>query len=249
MAMKFVRATTLFVLSWLCISCGSTPTKNRLDLEPAEVGLLSSDAFIPVISKDKDGLPLPYQPAPDPYSSQKGRIDKDAIVQFIESKRHFSSGNDKQASSIASSLIESEPKLSGPWVVLGDVAFRKEEFIEAEDHYLKAIQININNINAYLKLALAQRKQGKYLIAQNTYVAALEQWSDFPEAHLNLAVLYDLYLNHPIRAQRHYEAYQFLTDGRDAVASKWLAEINQRTGMSFNLKVGDDKRPEVVSNE
>ena len=84
--------------------------------------------------------------------------------------------------------------------------------LPAKSDYEEAIRINKDNVNAYLRLALAQRELGEFILAQNTYSEALAIWPDFPEAHLNLSILYDLYLNHPIRAQEHMEAYQFLTN-------------------------------------
>ena len=38
-------------------------------------------------------------------------------------------------------------------------------------------------------------------------------------------------MNQPEQAQKHYEAYQFLTNGRDQKVHKWLVEVKQRTGI------------------
>jgi tetratricopeptide (TPR) repeat protein len=91
--------------------------------------------------------------------------------------------------------------------------------------------VNKNNVNAYIALGQLQRKQGYFSDAQNTYLEALNVWKDFPEAHLNLAILYDLYVNEPEEAQKHYEAYDFLTGRKDEKVKKWLVEVKQRTGI------------------
>ena len=75
-------------------------------------------------------------------------------------------------------------------------------------------------------------------IRDSTYAEALSVWEDFPEAHLNLAVLYDIYLNDPLQAQQHMEAYQFLTEEKDAKTAEWLQEIQSRTGIAPNLYIG-----------
>lgn len=257
MVMKSVRPVVtvagvkcVLVCMLACIlGCETVPIKKASELVKTDASLLLTEHYIPVVVVDKDELPLPYEAKLDPYGTQKGRIDKQVIVQFINSKRQLAAGQYDIAKSEAAELTESEPSLSGPWVVLGDVATQKNQLAEAELAYAKAIEVNIDNVNAYLKLALAQRQQGKYLVAQNTYAAALERWADFPEAHLNLAILYDLYLNHPIRAQRHFEAYQFLTDGKNDEANSWLADVQKRTGLAPKLQVGDDQRPEVAVND
>ena len=246
MVKKSVKTLLLVCATGIALSrCNSTPTKSAADLSQERAELRSSEQFIPVIEFDKLALPLVYERSADPYSTQKGRIDKQSIMQFIEINRLYQGGNLVDAEAAATNLTLSEPTLSGPFVVLGDIAVDKNDFASAELHYAKAIETNNKNINAYLKLALVQRQQGKYLPAQNTLVYALETWPDFPEAHKNIAIIYDLYLNHPIRAQRHLEAYQFLTDGKDAQAQQWLDEIQSRSGLAINLQVGADQRPEL----
>ncbi len=60
-------------------------------------------------------------------------------------------------------------------------------------------------------------------------------WPDFAEAHRNLAILYDLYMNQPDQAQKHYEAYLFLARKPDSRAEIWLAEVRQRTGIEISF--------------
>ena len=115
--------------------------------------------------------------------------------------------------------------------MLGNIYEQSNQIDNALKMYDKAIQINPSNINSYLRLALLQREKGNFIAAQNTYADALSVWKDFPEAHLNLGILYDVYLNHPIRAQKHIEAYLFLTGNKNKEAIKWYEEIKSRTGL------------------
>jgi tetratricopeptide (TPR) repeat protein len=127
------------------------------------------------------------------------------------------------------------PTLSGPWVKLGQIAEKRKKYDEAVKDYTNAINANRNNVNAYIALALLQRNLGKFTAAQKAYLDVLAIWKDFPEAHLNLAILYDLYMNRPEYAQKHYEAYEFLTGGKDTNVHKWLVEIRQRTGIQYSF--------------
>lgn len=250
LAKNRIACTAIFaagkkILLLVCVAivlsgCNSSTPTIDLTSEEAALQLMSTGEFIPTLEKDKEGLLIPYEPQVNPYEALRGRIKKESVAQFIQAQRAFKAENYGEAKSILESLVEHDTKLSGPWVMLGDIELKgeggKPNLVEAEAAYNTAIGITPENINAYLKLALVQRKLGKFLHAQNTYAAVLAVWKDFPEAHLNLAILYDLYLNHPIRAQKHMEAYQFLTDGENTQVSMWLENLQQRTGIAPSLE-------------
>lgn len=194
--------------------------------------LLSTRQYLPEQLADDEGQWLPYEAGENPYTNQRGRVRRDSVVSFIEARRAFKAQKYDEAEALLQELTEQDQRLSGPWVMLGDIAVERDQYQQALDYYVRAIDINSNNVNAYLRLAKVQRIQGQFLHAQNTYTKALSIWPDFPEAHLNLAVLYDVYLNHPLRAQRHMEAYQFLTHAENDQVATWLAEIRRRTGLA-----------------
>ncbi len=235
--MTFVNTLRRYALIGLIltlIGCGTTQTKTQTQIAPQ--GLMSTLEYIPIAEKDKNGVPIPYETKTNPYANQKGRIKKEAILEFIKAKRLFTAKDFDSALIKFKNLSESYPKLSGSFVYLGEIADQQKDYLLSEKHYRSAIESNAENVNAYLRLALSQRKQGKFLEAQNSYAKLLSIWPDFPEAHLNIAILYDLYLNHPIRAQRHYEAFQFLTKGENEEVAKWLDDVKSRTGMPTELE-------------
>ncbi|TVZ39088.1 TPR repeat protein [Alteromonadaceae bacterium 2753L.S.0a.02] len=235
-----VRACVLLlaVFPLLMSGCSGTAKKDDQVAAPVVLKVLATDAFIPVESFDKDGAKIPYEPAVNPYAIQKGRIQKEFVSTYIEARRAFKSNNHEQADKLLHTLTESAPELSGPWVMLGDISLAAEKYETALQRFQKAIEINPENVNAYLRLAQVQRLLGKFIEAQNTYAAVLAVWKDFPEAHLNLAVLYDVYMNEPLKAQQHMEAYQFLAGKRNEQVSQWLAEIRSRTGVPYSIKAG-----------
>lgn len=210
------------------------------------LNLVATDPYLPVREQGDEGQWLSYEPRENPYTTQRGRIDKASVTQFIEARRAFKAREWERAETLLLELTETDDRLSGPWVLLGDIAAEKGEHQQALDAYVRAISINGDNVNAYLRLALTQRKLGRYLHAQNTYAAALKLWPDYPEAHLNLAVLYDIYLNHPLRAQKHMEAYQFLAEDESERVAAWLEEIRSRTGIAPLYENGAED-PETVS--
>lgn len=242
--MQYVKKSlilSLFAGQLVLLGCMSSAPKKELSMEGNAPRLSETQLYIPVLQKNKEGAYIPYEPAENPYALQKGRIKKASVLAFIDAQRAFKQEKYNESKAILESLTAENKKLSGPWVMLGDIAFESGDYETAEAHFVKALSINEQNMNAYLRLALSQRHQGKYILSQNTYAEALGVWPDCPEAHLNLAILYDIYLNHPIRAQKHMEAYQFLTNEDDGQAAKWLEEIKSRTGIATEL------RPIIVS--
>lgn len=242
--MKYVNFSKLFwqiTLVTLVVGCGGNAKKSIGSVPPEVVGLVSTQEYIPVPKLDKSGSALPYEAKPNPYIQQKGRINKESVDKFINAKRALKFKQNLQAEKMLLELTQSDRNLSGPWVVLGDIETDRKDFVKAVSYYQRATEINRSNMNAYMHMALAQRLQGDFLRAQNTYAHALAIWPDSPEAHLNLAVLYDLYLNHPLRAQKHIEAYQYLTAGQNKEVAKWLNEIQKRTLVPASLDVEPPK--------
>lgn len=242
--MKYVNfIAQIFLLTVLVAGCATTSQHSKINLvgKDVEATLISTLEYLPVQKVDDAGAFLPYESIENPYLSQKGKIRKESIVKYIEAKRALKQKQYAQAEKLLQELTLEDKELSGPWIGLGDVAAEQKNYDQAVAHYFKAIERNAKNVNAYMHLAQVQRMQGKFLHAQNTYAKSLALWPDFPEAHLNLAVLYDVYLNHPLRAQKHMEAYQFLTGGGNKSVAKWLTEIQQRTGVAPSLVVEKQK--------
>jgi tetratricopeptide (TPR) repeat protein len=247
MAMKYVNfiAALLLVSGLIGVAgCATTSERSKANVsagKAVEITLSSTLEFLPVVKVDNTGAALPYVPTENPYLLQKSKIKKESIAKYIEAARASKHKKYEQAELSLQELIAEDKVLSGPWVLLGDIAAEQNNDEKAIVNYLKAIELNDKNINAYLRLAKAQRTKGEFLKAQNTYAKLLGLWRDCPEAHLNLAVLYDVFLNHPLRAQKHMEAYQYLTGGEDANVAKWLTEIQQRTGVAAGLVIEKKK--------
>lgn len=224
----------------LCVvmlaGCGSAGVKESDQSAAAAPQLRDTTVFLPVQEYDKKTATyLPYEAKENPYLALKGRINKQAVVKFIQARRLYKAKNFRQVEILIDEIATIDDKLSGPLVMRGDIAVAQDRLADALVHYEQAIVINPRNINAYIKLAKTERLLGRFIDAQNTYAEALAVWPDFPEAHLNLGILYDIYLNHPLRAQKHMQAYQFLTGGENQQVSTWINEIQGRTGVKTTL--------------
>lgn len=236
--MKYVNSSTKIILTigalLALVACGGQQVKVTASKDAPKFDLLPSLEYIPEPTKAEEGKFLPYEAMENPYVT-RGRVKKTSVAAFIEARNAFKAKDYAKAEKMFLALAQEDDDISGPWVMLGDIAMEKNEAAKAETHYLQALKVNKDNMNAWLRLAHAQRVQGAFLAAQNTYVGTLKVWKDCPEAHLNLAVLYDVYLNLPQRAQRHIEAYLYLSKNADTKVVNWLSELQARTGLAVNL--------------
>lgn len=241
------KAAVCVALASLLLACGaSNSIKENAQAEIAPE-IAPTDSFLPVEQYDKEGVKLPYITAENPYAQQVGRVKKESVSLYIEARRAYKSAKYDLAGDKLNILLEQDASLSGPWVMLGDIAMKQQRVEEAEKHFRKAIEMSPDNINAYLRLAQVLRVKGAFVHAQNVYAEVLMVWKDFPEAHLNLGILYDIYLNKPLAGQQHMEAYQFLTDSKNQQVSEWLAEIRSRTGVEYGIKAGLGAEPPALS--
>lgn len=233
--MKFDKLNNMKNTFAICIAaalvlsgCSTVEKKPAVEVKQ-EAKLVKSDQLIPQQAYDETGKKVEFVAADNPYIKDKVRVDKGSVLLFIEAKKAWRKGDQKTAKQKLSVITKKDAELSGPWVMLGEMAEENGDLKQAHEHLMKALEINSNNVNAYTALAKVQRKQGRFNVAQNTLVTGLELWSDFPEAHYNLAVLYDIYLNKPELAQKHLEAFLFLTNG-DAQSLEWFLQLVDRTG-------------------
>jgi len=212
-------------------SMGKAAGTGGRDMSTRRVVVPADNKSLPRQRYNSAGEKVLYVAQPNPYTTDKSSIPQEARSMYVAASGMLREGNLKGAHTQFQQLTDKFPFLSGPWVKLGAIAEKNEDYDEAIKLYKKAISVNKRNVNAYIALGLVQRKQGYFADAQKTYLDALHVWKDFPEAHLDLAILYDLYVNKPVEAQKHFEAYYFLTGGKDEKVRKWLVEVRRRSGI------------------
>ena len=132
------------------------------------------------------------------------------------------------AEPILVSLTKTNPSLPGPYVNLGIVYARTNRADAAIQALKQALAINGRNAAAQNQLGILLRQAGQLQAASQAYEAALAAAPDYANAHLNLALLYDVYLRQPALALPHYEQYRKLVPS-DARVAVWIADLKQRT--------------------
>ena len=124
------------------------------------------------------------------------------------------------------------PTLSVPFINEGLMYLKANQFEAAERALRKAVERDANSAIANNYLGVAQRNLGKFKDAEASYKAALIADDNYALAHLNIAVLYDLYLQQPDQALQHYDRYQQLVPTPDTKIAGWIKEIHIRMGVN-----------------
>jgi Flp pilus assembly protein TadD len=140
-------------------------------------------------------------------------------------------GRDKEAEQQLLALTRKAPDLSGPYANLGLLYRRVGRNAEAIAAFERAIEINPRRAVYYNELGISYRQEGKFDQARRNYRKALDADSSYAPAHLNLAILYDLYLQEPKEALPHYQRYRELVPAEAATVSKWIVDLERRTGV------------------
>ena len=79
------------------------------------------------------------------------------------------------------------------------------------------------------ELGIVERKLGKFSEAEAAYLRAISAEPNYAPAHLNLGVLYDLYLAEPQKALEQFERYIEIAGENKQVAG-WVIELRKRVG-------------------
>jgi len=188
-------------------------------------------------------VPPPATPKPPPPAAvqapapeETGKIVK---TQFEQAIAFMQAGQDQEASALFSNIAKLEPKLASPHTNLGILYHRQGKLEEAEAAFKQALQLDAKDYVAANYLGMIYRSQGKFSDAEAAYEQALAAKPDYGYAHLNLAILYDIYLDNLPKALDHYEQYQRLSGDSDKQLVGWLADLRQR----MKSTGGEDSKP------
>ncbi len=138
-------------------------------------------------------------------------------------------GHNAAAIDALSALIADHPGLSGALTNLGILQAQNGDQGAALASFERACKANPDNVVAHNWLASLLRKQRRYGEAEQAYLRALRAQPDDPASHRNLAVLYDVSLNQPQLALKHYRRYQQLSGDGSLIVSAWIQRLQDQS--------------------
>ena len=122
-------------------------------------------------------------------------------------------------------MSELQPDMAGSWANLALISLQKEALTEAQEHVATALEKNPNMPQALNLSGYLHQKQGRVNKAKALYLQAISVKADYANAHYNLALLYDIYLQDIPMAVEHYQLYLSFIDTKDEATENWLAEL------------------------
>ena len=125
-------------------------------------------------------------------------------------------------------LAEKYPQLSGPQLNLALLYAQTQRPQQAEESFKRALQINPNNISAANQYGIWLRSQARFAEAETVYQQALARNPNSAETHLDLAILYDLYMGKLPQALEHYQRYLALIGDEKSPVQSWVADLQRR---------------------
>lgn len=127
-------------------------------------------------------------------------------------------------------IVAAAPALVAPRVNLALLYVRTDRLGEAQAALEAVLKQHPDSVAARTQLGVVLRMRGEFAASEAAYLAALATDDTYANAHYNLGVLYDLYLQRPRDALAHYERYQALAGGEDTQVAKWIVDLGRRYG-------------------
>jgi len=228
---------SLLILS-VFLACGCQTTKTPSDNTPALPQHLAvvteAEAAKQVIDFSSMELSLAEQMfnSPNLYLTPLLPLAPNVKAQFEQATALIEQGKLTQAVSQFELLHQHNPMLSGPLLKLGDIALKRQQQSIASDYFKQALSLNANNYVASSRLATIKREQGDFAGAKKHYLLALNSWPGLVSAHINLGILYDLYLGNKEDALAHYKLAQRLNELANKPTDKrlkmWIVDVSRQ---------------------
>jgi tetratricopeptide (TPR) repeat protein len=152
-----------------------------------------------------------------------------AAQQYSQALQLMKSGRSTDAELEFKQLSVAYPQFAGPQLNLGLMYLHDSRLSDAEAAFKAALKAAPANAIAGDELGIVERKLGKFTEAEAAYLHAIEAEPNYAQAHLNLGVLYDLYLGEPQKALEQFQRYLEIAGDNKQVAG-WVIELRKRVG-------------------
>jgi Flp pilus assembly protein TadD len=161
----------------------------------------------------------------------RGDVDPAARAMFEKALDAIYSRNLRAAEAWLKKITEQYPDYASPWTNLGIIyarAGRDKDALAALD---QALMLAPNDCAPLVQRGVLMRKRGEFRKAESAYLNCVRYEPDNAAAHLNLGILYELYLGRLEDALRAYQRYQSVADAPDARVATWIATLARRVAM------------------
>ncbi len=156
------------------------------------------------------------------------KISAKTAAAYNAALEQMRSRNYEDAISAMLKVAQMDERVSGPWVNIGVAHKELGNAEKAKKALTKALEINPKNPYALNELAILSRIDGKFEQAEKLYMKALSTYPDYENAHLNLAILCDVYLRKIDCALDHYQEYLNISGSQDKQVLAWMSQLKKQ---------------------
>lgn len=213
-----------------CIDSFSSKSPLRLAL------LASAGLMLAACASGGPSRPLHSAPAPAGNAQSADRAAEiareaakgDPDQRFQEALGLMKARQFPEAQAAFIALSRDYPAFSGPFTDLGILYAQGRQRELAVASLTRAVAANPENEVAHNWLGTLLRENGDFVRAEQSYRRAIAVRPGYAQAHLNLAILYDVALHRPRDALVSYRDYQRITGNEDLIVAAWIREIESR---------------------
>jgi len=107
------------------------------------------------------------------------------------------------------------------------IYLNKKRYDKAKIYIEKSIALDTNNYISQNIYGVVLRNLGSFDEAIQAYSTSISKNAGYTDAYLNLAILYDVFIDSPKKALPYYEKYKELASN-DKNIEKWMVDVKRR---------------------
>ncbi len=229
---KYIRLLSYSLIGIFIWGCSNlTESPGTPSIVQHEVGRSKSDPndssnqVSIIILEEK---PTPTEESDVQLDASGNPIPAEAMEEYAAAVGALQSGEQGRANLVFQELIRKHPSLAGPHVNLALIALQDNAEEIADYHASQALVLNPKNVEALLIRGLLAKRKGEFSKAIASYEQALAINPDDPKLHLNLGIVYDLYVGELSKALQHYQRYQTLSKAPEEKVGYWIIDLQAR---------------------
>ncbi|WP_426416657.1 tetratricopeptide repeat protein [Aestuariirhabdus sp. LZHN29] len=137
-------------------------------------------------------------------------------------------GETDPAQDALNNLLKKDDQIAGAHLNLALILYRNGEYDQAKRSVERTLQLSPRNAAAYNLQGTLMRRGGNFDGAALAYANAMAADPNYAPAYLNMAILFDIYLQFWDDARQFYQRYQQLSTNPDPRVEHWLQDLNHR---------------------